>query len=106
MSRAISPVTGKSYGLAAVCRVWRLARSGIYRHLSPSPATPPRRRGPRGAMTDDALTTAIRGVLAVSFQQVVHPVLTEEAEVAETSDSKGEPDDVHKNARLTPHGRE
>ena len=34
MSRVISPVTGKPYGLAAVCRVWRLARSGVYRHLS------------------------------------------------------------------------
>ena len=37
MSRVISPVTGKPYGLAAVCRVWRLARSGVYRHLSASP---------------------------------------------------------------------
>jgi transposase len=27
MSRVISPITGKPYGLAAVCRVWRLARS-------------------------------------------------------------------------------
>ena len=34
MSRVISPVTGKPYGLAAVCRVWRLARSGVYRHRS------------------------------------------------------------------------
>jgi len=66
MSRAISPVTGKPYGLAAVCRAWRLARSGIYRHQSPPPATPPRRRGPLGALADDALTTAIRGVLAAS----------------------------------------
>jgi hypothetical protein len=32
-----------------------------------------------------------RDGLAVSFQWVVHPVLTEEAEVAEASDSKGEP---------------
>ena len=32
MSQVISPVTGKPYGLAAVCRVWRLARSGVYRH--------------------------------------------------------------------------
>ena len=39
MSRAISPVTGKPYGLAAVCRAWRLARSGIYRHQSSPPAT-------------------------------------------------------------------
>ena len=32
MSRAVSPVSGQPYGLAAVCRVWRLARSGVYRH--------------------------------------------------------------------------
>jgi putative transposase len=65
MSRVTSPVTGKPYGLAAVCRVWQLARSGVYRHLS---AAPPAalRRGPLGAMTDEALTTAIRGVLAAS----------------------------------------
>ena len=40
MSRVISPVTGKPYGLAAVCRVWRLARSGVYRHLSAAPPPP------------------------------------------------------------------
>ena len=39
MSRVISPVTGKPYGLAAVCRVWRLARSGVYRHRSTPPAS-------------------------------------------------------------------
>ena len=69
MSRAVSPVSGKPYGLAAVCRVWRLARSGVYRHLSPprSDTLPPaRRRGPAGAMSDDALTAAIRAVLAAS----------------------------------------
>ena len=69
MSRAVSPVSGKPYGLAAVCRVWRLARSGVYRHLSPprSDTLPPaRRRGPSGAMSDDALTAAIRAVLAAS----------------------------------------
>jgi hypothetical protein len=32
-------------------------------------------------------------VLAVSFQQIVHPVLTEETEVAEASDSEGKPDE-------------
>ena len=37
MSRVISPVTDKPYGLAAVCRVWRLARSGVYRHQSTPP---------------------------------------------------------------------
>ena len=66
MSRAVSPVTGKPYGLAAVCRAWRLARAGIYRHQAPPPATLPRRHGPLGAMSDDALTAAIRGILAVS----------------------------------------
>ncbi len=65
MSRALSPVTGKPYGLAAVCRVWRLARSGVYRRLSASPLMA-QRRGPLGAMSDEALTTAIRGMLAAS----------------------------------------
>jgi len=64
MSRTISPATGKPYGLATVCRVWRLARSSVYRHLSVPPTA--QRRGPLGAMSDDALTTAIEGVLAAS----------------------------------------
>ena len=29
MSRTVSPVSGRPYGLAAVCRAWRLARSGV-----------------------------------------------------------------------------
>jgi len=66
MSRVLSPVTGKPYGLAAVCRVWQLARSGVYRHLSTAPPPLAQRRGPRGAMSDEALTTAIRGVLSAS----------------------------------------
>jgi putative transposase len=66
MSLVISPVTGKPYGLAAVCRVWRLARSGVYRYLSASAPPKAQRRGPLGAMSDEALTTAIRGVLAAS----------------------------------------
>jgi putative transposase len=66
VSHVTSPVTGRPYGLATVCRVWRMARSGVYRHLAPAPATPPRRRGPIGAMSDVALTAAIRDVLAAS----------------------------------------
>jgi putative transposase len=66
MSRVTSPVTGKCYGLATVCRLWRLARSGVYRHRASPPETPPRRRGPIGAMADEALTAAIRAVLAAS----------------------------------------
>ena len=38
MSKVTSPVTGKPYGLAAVCRAWRIARSGVYRHRHPRPS--------------------------------------------------------------------
>lgn len=66
MSHAISPISGQPYGLAAVCRVWQLARSGVYRHRAPAPVTPARRRGPVGAMPDVELLAAIRAVLAAS----------------------------------------
>ena len=66
MSRSLSFVSGKPYGLASVCRVWRLARSGIYRPVAAAPTPRQARRGPTGAMSDDALTAAIRGVLAAS----------------------------------------
>jgi putative transposase len=49
MSQIVSPVSGRRYGLATVCRVWRMARSGVYRHLAPARATPPRQRRPIGA---------------------------------------------------------
>jgi len=65
MSKVASLVTGKPYGLAAVCRAWRIARSGIYRHRTP-PSSAPRRRGPMGALSDAALTAAIKAVLAAS----------------------------------------
>ena len=65
MSKVASPVTGKPYGLTAVRRAWRIARSGVYRHRTP-PASPPRRRGPMGASPDAALTAAIKAVLAAS----------------------------------------
>ena len=65
MSRVVSSVTGKPHGLAVVCRAWRFARSGVYRHQI-SPADTPRRPGPIGAMSDEALTAAIRAVLAAS----------------------------------------
>jgi len=42
----------------------------------------------------------------VSFQQVVHPALSGEAEVANFSDSSEDRMNIHKNARLTPLGRE
>jgi hypothetical protein len=66
MSRASSPGGGKPYGLARVCRVWRTARSTVYRHRAPARQAPPRRPGPVGPMPDAGLVAAIRGVLAAS----------------------------------------
>jgi putative transposase len=66
MSQAVSPVSGKRYGLAAVCRAWRLARSTAYRQRRPAPPTAPRRPGPAGPLPDAGLADAIRAVLAAS----------------------------------------
>ena len=66
MSRTISPVSGKPYGLAVVCRAWGLARSTVYRHRAPASFTLPRRPGPTGPMPDADLVVAIRAVLAAS----------------------------------------
>ena len=66
MSRTHSPSSGRPYGLARVCRVWRASRATIYRHLSSSRPEPPRRPGPVGPMPDAALVEAIRAVLTAS----------------------------------------
>ena len=66
MSRTHSPSSGRPYGLARVCRVWRASRATIYRHLSSSRPEPPRRPGPVGPMPDAALVEAIRAVTAES----------------------------------------
>jgi putative transposase len=66
MSRTASPSTGRPYGLARVCRVWRVARATVYRHRAPPRQVPPRRPGPAGPMPDAALAEAIRAVLAAS----------------------------------------
>jgi hypothetical protein len=67
MSRTVSPGGGRPYGLARVCRVWRAARSTVYRrHRGPPREAPPRRPGPVGPMPDADLVAAIRGVLAAS----------------------------------------
>ncbi len=66
MSRTLSPSSGRPYGLARVCRVWRASRATIYRHLAPPRTQPPRRPGPLGPMPDAALLEAVRAVLADS----------------------------------------
>ena len=64
MSRRLSPSSGKPYGLARVCRVWRSARASIYRRRQPEPAR--QRPGPVGPMPDAVLLERIRGVLSES----------------------------------------
>jgi len=63
MSGAVSPVTGRRYGLARVTRVWRLSRATVYRHRAVPAATAalrPAHRGPVGACSDAALVEHIR----------------------------------------------
>jgi putative transposase len=66
MSRTISPVSGKSYGLTLVCRIWRVPRATVYRHRAPPLAAVPQRPGPVGPMAGAALLEQIRAVLAAS----------------------------------------
>jgi len=63
MSRTASPSSGKPYGVAAVCRIWRMARATVYRHRVPARPAPPRRPGPAGPIADADLVEEIRQVL-------------------------------------------
>ena len=68
---AISPATGRAYGVTRVCRVFAMPRWSFYggRGQSAGPAveTPVRRRrGPQPAVSDVALLSAIRADLARS----------------------------------------
>jgi len=68
MSRTVSPSAQRAYGLARVCRVWRLSRATVFRQLRAGdrPETPRRRPGPQGPMADEALADKIRKLLATS----------------------------------------
>jgi putative transposase len=64
MSRKISVSTGRSYGLFRVCRVWGLARSGVYWQRQRLDDFLPRRKpGPVGPCPDAELVEHIKGVL-------------------------------------------
>lgn len=68
MSAAVSPSTGRQYGIQRVCRVWEIPRSTLYhqRRLRLVPREP-QKRGPRHSCLDDAaLLAAIRQSLASS----------------------------------------
>jgi hypothetical protein len=66
MSQTTSPSTGKSSGLARVCRVWGVARSPLYwqRHGASAPSA---RRGPVGPCADDELVAHLRRILETSL---------------------------------------
>ncbi len=63
MSREVSPSTARCYGLQRVTRIWGVSRATIYRHRRPSGVVARKKPGPLGAMPDDALVEAIRGLL-------------------------------------------
>jgi putative transposase len=65
MSRTVSPSASRPYGLLRVTQLWRTARATVYRHRRHEQPCP-RRPGPVGAMADDELVAAIRGLLAES----------------------------------------
>ena len=70
MSEVESPSARRPYGLARVCRAWRLARSSaqLLRHRRQRTVTiaPTPRRGPRSALTDQEILDAVRDAIADS----------------------------------------
>ena len=68
MSAATSPGTGLAYGLRRVCVAWGMARSSFYAMTSGQHAEQPpaKRRGPKPAISDQALLVAIEADLEAS----------------------------------------
>lgn len=69
MSREVSPVTGKAYGVERVCTTLGIARSTVYarQHAASNPKPAPAKRGPKPRVSDEALLAAIRADLAASL---------------------------------------
>jgi transposase InsO family protein len=66
MSRQVSPSTSRVYGLQRVTRIWGVSRATVYRHRRPLAAGERERPGPRGAVSDEGLASAIRQLLTDS----------------------------------------
>ena len=68
MSAATSPGTGLAYGLRRVCAAWGMAHSSFYAMTSGQHAEQPpaKRRGPKPAISDQALLVAIEADLEAS----------------------------------------
>jgi len=70
MAAAISPGTGRAYGVARVCDGLGVARSSFYawrrQQERNDPPPPPSRRGPKPAISEVAVLSAIRADLARS----------------------------------------
>ena len=65
MSRTVSASSSRPYGVERTARVLEVPRSTVYaRRKAAARTVPPGRRGPRSALTDDALVAAIRAALA------------------------------------------
>lgn len=68
MSQACSLSVKKPYGLALVCRIWRIPRSTYYEQSSHDRKSPGsrNRRGPKGTLSDSQLIEEIRTVIQES----------------------------------------
>ncbi len=67
MSAAISPATGKAYGVQRVCAAWEVPRSSFYgRQGRQAISLVPLKRGPKTSLTDDEVLELIRTDLATS----------------------------------------
>jgi hypothetical protein len=70
MAKTTSAATGQPYGVKRVCQLWDVPRSSFYaaRTTKPENVEPQAsaRRGPKPAITDEALLAAIKHYLATS----------------------------------------
>lgn len=71
MSAAISPSTGRRYGMRKVCRTWEVPRSSFFERRKAKPE--PKKRGPKPVVPDEELVPMICEDLANSpFREEGH----------------------------------